>query len=82
MSRPSAAILVNDFESLRGNGDGVSFAFAFASNYRCGQRPFIGALSLSLTRPELTAGAPLSFFRLWHGGTTVGLVRRVLGPHL
>ena len=49
MSRPSsAAILVNDFESLRGNGDGVSFAFAFASNYRCGQRPFIGALSLSL----------------------------------
>ena len=40
------------------------------------------ALSLSLTRPELTAGAPLSFFRLWHGGTTVGLVRRVPGPHL
>ena len=38
--------------------------------------------SLSLTRLELTAGAPLSFFRLWHGGTTVGLVRRVPGPHL
>ena len=36
----------------------------------------------SLTRPELTAGAPLSFFRLWHGGTTVGLARRVPGPHL
>ena len=70
-------MLVNCVECLCRNLDGVSFAFA--SNYRCGQRPLIGALSL--TRPELTAGAPLSCFRQWHGGTTVGLVRRVLGPH-
>ena len=59
--------MVNYFKSLCGNGDGV--LFALPSNYRCGRTPLIG--SLSLPRPELTAGAPLSFFRQWRGGTTV-----------
>ena len=73
ISWPSITILVNSLESLCGNPK--LFLVVVAERHW-------GSLSPSLPRPELAARAPLSFFRRWRGGTTVGFVRLVPGAHL